>query len=197
MKFISTLFATLAILSTASAFPTMKKPATVESIDNCSQQGAVALTFDDGPHHETQVASDFDDAHKLQGADYGPPRRGGAGGGGGQGGSGARRGARGGAGGRGGSSSRGGVGWQGREIIVGACICDKADSTRALYDAGHTLGSHTWSQADLTQLDEAGIQGRDLVLLVYSPSARFVKPFKVKDAFLKILGVKPLYFQPP
>lgn len=64
MKFITTLFTVIAILSSASASPTVKKRATVEvclvcisftwlmayilnqTIDNCSQQGTVALTFD-------------------------------------------------------------------------------------------------------------------------------------------------------
>ncbi|AFR98526.1 deacetylase [Cryptococcus neoformans] len=137
MKFITTLFAVLAILSSVSASPTMKKRATVETIDNCSQQGTVALTFDDGPYdYEAQVASALDGGKGtffLNGANY-------------------------------------------------VCIYDKADSIRALYDAGHTLGSHTWSHADLTQLDESGIND---------------ELSKVEDAFVKILGVKPRYFRPP
>ncbi|EAL17197.1 hypothetical protein CNBN0250 [Cryptococcus deneoformans B-3501A] len=141
MKFITSLFAVLAILSSVSASPTMKKRATVETINNCNQQGTVALTFDDGPYnYEAQVASALDGGKGtffLNGANY-------------------------------------------------VCIYDKADEIRALYDAGHTLGSHTWSHADLTQLDESGIN-----------EALFVELSKVEDAFVKILGVKPRYFRPP
>ncbi|RXK39999.1 deacetylase [Tremella mesenterica] len=62
------------------------------------------------------------------------------------------------------------------------CIYDRVDQIRALHDAGHTLGSHTWSHADLTTLDEAGIND---------------ELQKVEDAFVNILGLKPLYFRPP
>lgn len=119
-----------------------------QTIDNCSQQGTVALTFDgesspsftglprdaeqgftDGPYnYEAQVVSALD-------------------------------------GGKGTFFLNVGSGvrifclhlahkLQGANY---ACIYDKADSIKALYDAGHTLGSHTWSHADLTQLDESGI----------------------------------------
>ncbi|KAK8864144.1 hypothetical protein IAR55_001390 [Kwoniella newhampshirensis] len=62
------------------------------------------------------------------------------------------------------------------------CIYDRVDQVRALHAAQHTLGSHTWSHADLTKLDEAGINS---------------ELQKVEDAFIKILGLKPLYFRPP
>ncbi|WRT66748.1 uncharacterized protein IL334_003711 [Kwoniella shivajii] len=62
------------------------------------------------------------------------------------------------------------------------CIYDRVDQIRALHSQGHTLGSHTWSHADLTTLDEAGIN-QELE--------------KVENAFIKILGLKPLYFRPP
>lgn len=62
------------------------------------------------------------------------------------------------------------------------CIYDRVDQIRALHEAGHTLGSHTWSHADLTTLDEDGINE---------------ELSKVEDAFVKILGLKPLYFRPP
>ncbi|KAK6907885.1 hypothetical protein I203_101886 [Kwoniella mangroviensis CBS 8507] len=62
------------------------------------------------------------------------------------------------------------------------CIYDKADQIKSLSAQGHTLGSHTWSHADLTQLDEGGIH-QELE--------------KVEQAFIKILGLKPLYFRPP
>lgn len=56
------------------------------------------------------------------------------------------------------------------------------DEIRALHAAGHTLGSHTWSHADLTKLDYNGINEE-------------LK--KVEDAFIRILGLRPLYFRPP
>lgn len=62
------------------------------------------------------------------------------------------------------------------------CIYDRADEIKALYNAGHTLGSHTWSHANLNNLDYNGIN-RELE--------------RVEEAFIKILGVKPLYFRPP
>ncbi|ODO00071.1 hypothetical protein I350_06696 [Cryptococcus amylolentus CBS 6273] len=62
------------------------------------------------------------------------------------------------------------------------CIYDRADDIKALYDAGHTLGSHTWSHADLNKLSESEIN-EELE--------------KIETAFVKILGVKPLYFRPP
>lgn len=34
------------------------------------------------------------------------------------------------------------------------CIYDRAQTLRDLSDQGHTLGSHTWSHADLTHLEE-------------------------------------------
>ncbi|WVQ73535.1 hypothetical protein IAR50_003111 [Cryptococcus sp. DSM 104548] len=62
------------------------------------------------------------------------------------------------------------------------CIYDRADDIKALYDAGHTIGSHTWSHADLNKLSESEIND---------------ELEKVETAFIKILGVKPLYFRPP
>ncbi|WWD18831.1 hypothetical protein CI109_103286 [Kwoniella shandongensis] len=62
------------------------------------------------------------------------------------------------------------------------CIYNQIDQVRALHAAQHTLGSHTWSHADLTKLDEAGI----------NEELR-----KVEEAFIRILGLKPLYFRPP
>lgn len=62
------------------------------------------------------------------------------------------------------------------------CIYDRVDQIRDLSAQGHTLGSHTWSHADITSLDEAGIN-EELE--------------KVETAFINILGLKPLYFRPP
>jgi len=62
------------------------------------------------------------------------------------------------------------------------CIYNHVDAIRYLDSQQHTLGSHTWSHADLTTLDEAGIND---------------ELSKVEDAFVKILGKKPLYFRPP
>ncbi|OCF35058.1 deacetylase [Kwoniella heveanensis CBS 569] len=62
------------------------------------------------------------------------------------------------------------------------CIYDRVDQVRALHAAGHTLGSHTWSHKDLTTLSEGEIH-EELE--------------KVENAFIKILGLKPLYFRPP
>jgi peptidoglycan/xylan/chitin deacetylase (PgdA/CDA1 family) len=62
------------------------------------------------------------------------------------------------------------------------CIYDHYQTVRDLHAAGHTLGSHTWSHADLTTLDYNGIS-QELE--------------KVETAFINILGLKPLYFRPP
>ncbi|ORY24583.1 putative deacetylase [Naematelia encephala] len=62
------------------------------------------------------------------------------------------------------------------------CIYDRVDQIRALHAAEHTLGSHTWSHADLTTLS-------------YDEIVSELE--QVEDAFVKILGVKPLYFRPP
>ncbi|WWC71124.1 uncharacterized protein I206_105077 [Kwoniella pini CBS 10737] len=62
------------------------------------------------------------------------------------------------------------------------CIYDKVDEIRALSAQGHTLGSHTWSHPDLTKLSEDEIN-QELE--------------KVEQAFIRILGLKPLYFRPP
>jgi peptidoglycan/xylan/chitin deacetylase (PgdA/CDA1 family) len=62
------------------------------------------------------------------------------------------------------------------------CIYDKYQQVRDLHAQQHTLGSHTWSHADLTKLDYNGIH-QELE--------------KLETAFIKILGLKPLYFRPP
>ncbi|ORX37052.1 hypothetical protein BD324DRAFT_579268 [Kockovaella imperatae] len=62
------------------------------------------------------------------------------------------------------------------------CIYDKVDQIRSLHAQGHTIGSHTWSHADITTLDEAGIND---------------ELERLETAFIRILGLKPLYFRPP
>lgn len=62
------------------------------------------------------------------------------------------------------------------------CIYDFADEIRRAFDAGHLIGSHTWSHADVTKLST---QDLDHEL------------GKVEHAMVKILGVKPKVFRPP
>lgn len=62
------------------------------------------------------------------------------------------------------------------------CIYDKADDLKAMYNAGHTIGSHTWSHADLARLNYNQIN-EELA--------------KVEEAMIKILGVRPTYMRPP
>jgi len=62
------------------------------------------------------------------------------------------------------------------------CIYDRVDQIRSIHAQGHTIGSHTWSHADLTTLDEAGINS---------------ELERIETAFINILGLKPLYFRPP
>lgn len=56
------------------------------------------------------------------------------------------------------------------------------DTTQLTRVRQHTLGSHTWSHPDLTSLSYDQIH---------------TELAKVEDAFIKILGLKPLYFRPP
>lgn len=51
-----------------------------------------------------------------------------------------------------------------------------------LIRSGHTLGSHTWSHANLQNLDYNGINN---------------ELERLEEAFIRILGLKPLYFRPP
>jgi peptidoglycan/xylan/chitin deacetylase (PgdA/CDA1 family) len=62
------------------------------------------------------------------------------------------------------------------------CIYNKADDLKQLYASGHTIGSHTWSHADLARLNYNQIND---------------ELAKVEDAMIKILGVRPTYFRPP
>lgn len=62
------------------------------------------------------------------------------------------------------------------------CIYNHVDEIRALHAAGHTLGSHGWSHKDMGQLswDECHDE-----------------LWRVEEAFIRILGLKPIYFRPP
>ncbi|KAJ9094273.1 hypothetical protein QFC21_006099 [Naganishia friedmannii] len=62
------------------------------------------------------------------------------------------------------------------------CIYDRADELRGLYAAGHTLGSHGWSHPHFNDLSWDQIHD---------------ELWKVEEAFIRILGVRPLYFRPP
>ncbi|KAJ9117709.1 hypothetical protein QFC24_006423 [Naganishia onofrii] len=62
------------------------------------------------------------------------------------------------------------------------CIYNHVNEIRALSAAGHTFGSHGWSHKDMSKLswDECHDE-----------------LWKVEQAFIRILGVKPIYFRPP
>ncbi|WOO78040.1 Chitin deacetylase [Vanrija pseudolonga] len=132
------LFAALAALAVAHPQPADKRQnAAVQVIENCSVQGQVALTFDDGPYlYEMDVVKQLNGGKAtffFNGNNY-------------------------------------------------DCIYNHVDTVRTLYAQGHTLASHTWSHPDLTKLDYNGIN-QELE--------------KLETAFIRILGVKPLYFRPP
>lgn len=63
-----------------------------------------------------------------------------------------------------------------------ACIYDHADELKRLHAAGMTLGNHGWSHKNFQTL--SWDQAHDEL-------------WRVEEAFIKILGVKPLYFRPP
>ncbi|TYJ53880.1 hypothetical protein B9479_005502 [Cryptococcus floricola] len=136
MQFL-TVFTILALLlESASANPVTKR-ATAEVIDNCSQDGTVALTYDDGPYnYEQDIMSALD-------------------------------------------GNKGTFFYNGNNYD---CIYNRADDIKAVYNAGHTIGSHTWSHSDVTTLSDSDLNS---------------ELSKVEDAFVKILGVKPKYFRPP
>lgn len=62
------------------------------------------------------------------------------------------------------------------------CIYDKADELNDTFNAGHIIGSHTWSHADITKLSASQLN-QELE--------------KVEVALKKILGIKPKLFRPP
>ncbi|KAJ7732679.1 hypothetical protein B0H16DRAFT_174414 [Mycena metata] len=64
------------------------------------------------------------------------------------------------------------------------CIynADRISDVKYAYAAGHMIGSHTWSHADLTTLSTAQIQDG---------------MFRMEEAFSRILGIKPAFMRPP
>ncbi|KAJ6512319.1 hypothetical protein DFH09DRAFT_1197564 [Mycena vulgaris] len=64
------------------------------------------------------------------------------------------------------------------------CIysADRIGDIKYAYAAGHMIGSHTWSHADLTELSTAQIQDA---------------MFRMEEAFSRILGIKPAFMRPP
>lgn len=63
-----------------------------------------------------------------------------------------------------------------------ACIYDHAEAVKAAFNAGHQIGSHTWSHKDLATLSSAGVSS---------------EMDRLSAAFLKILGAVPVYMRPP
>ncbi|KAJ7628943.1 hypothetical protein FB45DRAFT_919611 [Roridomyces roridus] len=60
---------------------------------------------------------------------------------------------------------------------------DRISDVKYAYAAGHMIGSHTWSHADLTSgLSTAQIQDA---------------MFRMEEAFSRILGIKPAFMRPP
>ncbi|KAJ6464878.1 carbohydrate esterase family 4 protein, partial [Mycena sanguinolenta] len=59
---------------------------------------------------------------------------------------------------------------------------DRISDVQYAYTAGHMIGSHTWSHADLTQLSTAQIQDG---------------MYRMEEAFSRILGIKPAFMRPP
>jgi len=62
------------------------------------------------------------------------------------------------------------------------CIYDRAEDIKNAYYNGHTMGSHGWSHAHMGQLSWDQVHD---------------ELWRVEQAFIKILGLKPLYFRPP
>jgi peptidoglycan/xylan/chitin deacetylase (PgdA/CDA1 family) len=64
------------------------------------------------------------------------------------------------------------------------CIYNSAavDRVKYAFNAGHMIGSHTWSHASLTSLSTAQIQDG---------------MFRMEEAFSRILGIKPAFMRPP
>ncbi|KAF7301171.1 hypothetical protein MIND_00681600 [Mycena indigotica] len=59
---------------------------------------------------------------------------------------------------------------------------DRISDVKYAYAAGHMIGSHTWSHADLPTLSTAQIQDG---------------MFRMEEAFSRILGIKPAFMRPP
>eukprot|EP00731_Ephydatia_muelleri_P008197 Em0004g535a len=62
------------------------------------------------------------------------------------------------------------------------CIYEQAEAVKAAFDAGHQIGSHTWSHPHLTALS------KDAVTQQMTKLAKVLK---------KILGAVPVYMRPP
>jgi peptidoglycan/xylan/chitin deacetylase (PgdA/CDA1 family) len=64
------------------------------------------------------------------------------------------------------------------------CIynADRISDVKYAYAAGHMIGSHTWSHADLTTLSTAQIQDG---------------MFRMEEAFSRIIGIRPAFMRPP
>ena len=62
------------------------------------------------------------------------------------------------------------------------CIYEQAEAVKAAFDAGHQIGSHTWSHPHLTAL---------------SKDAVTQQMTKLAKVFKKILGAVPVYMRPP
>ncbi|KAK7046393.1 hypothetical protein R3P38DRAFT_2873570 [Favolaschia claudopus] len=59
---------------------------------------------------------------------------------------------------------------------------DRISDVKYAFAAGHMIGSHTWSHADLTSLSTPQIQDA---------------MFRMEEAFSRILGIKPAFMRPP
>ncbi|KAL1958116.1 hypothetical protein VTO42DRAFT_5156 [Malbranchea cinnamomea] len=62
------------------------------------------------------------------------------------------------------------------------CIYSGAATLQRAYNEGHQIASHTWTHANLQDLDDNGIR---------------TEMARVEDALANILGVKPRYMRPP
>jgi len=63
-----------------------------------------------------------------------------------------------------------------------ACIYDYADQLQSIFDAGHIIGSHTWTHRDINEV---------------SPEELESEMGKIEVALKKILGIRPKLFRPP
>ncbi|KAF7323270.1 Glycoside hydrolase/deacetylase [Mycena chlorophos] len=62
------------------------------------------------------------------------------------------------------------------------CIYNRVTDMQYAYNAGHLIGSHTWSHANLSALSTAQIQD---------------EMYRVELAFSRILGIRPAFMRPP
>ncbi len=67
-------------------------------------------------------------------------------------------------------------------FVVGRCAGEDEGDVRAIAEAGHEIGNHTWSHANITRLSEEGLR-------------REVK--KTEEILLRITGKRPVLFRPP